>query len=58
MTVISPEGKKDRVDELFKAHFIKMIERCICMQLWKNDRVAAFFLQTALQNLLKVSGSF
>lgn len=40
MTIISPEGKKGRAEELFKAHFIKMIERCICMQLLKKDRVA------------------
>lgn len=40
MTIISPERKKARADELFKAHFIKMIERCICIQLWKKDRVA------------------
>lgn len=55
MTIMSLEGRKKkrlwrkiRVNELFRANFIKMFVRCICTQLWEREREAKQLLSRQL----------
>lgn len=49
--------RKIRVNELFRANFIKMFVRCICTQLWEREREAKQLLSRQLYKTFpQVSG--